>query len=373
MSVNRNPSETCTNCVRSDIQWVDRGESECRKHLDRPIVLVRDRPFTFTLLARARERIDLTFGVWQDHNEIPGSDFMGTVGLSTDWTLLRSSFVASRDDDDARIFLECIAKDADIELACLGIDVAENTALEQVALQWLGAGRVESSRMRIRLRTFMNFKESPPDEELASASANEESQGSWRHSIFDLEQDDSATRRFRLVLGNGDYHASFHPPRRGSWVPPFLGLFLLNDNRAEILSLPFQPGIARIELYRTSGSEPNQVNFVARTVAIHEGQRHSVSFHARADNPRRIVFLVQMARKPWSLVAKNAYRVLELGREWREFYFEFVSDVTADDARVSFYLGGSAISVELAKIQVLHLLDEWNAPADTLHSSSGPG
>ncbi|MFO0947377.1 MAG: carbohydrate binding domain-containing protein [Planctomycetota bacterium] len=318
--------------------------------MEEPLELHSRELSTLVLLARSECENAISFGIGEFRNGNFEQELRVSATLTRNWTLHRLSFLGTTTIFDARVFFECAARESIFELAFLGITNQLNSSLEQEILELLEGGFPTGGSLRIRLTSQDRWQ---PGDPVAT-----ETPPLWQDILYDLGSEYPIDRRFRIILGHADYRAELLPIVSKPIALPFHRLFLRDGNLAKVVSSPLQPGVARVEIQESPSQDPGTLALVARFSDVKAGERYAISFHARADEPRKISFVVQLDQKPWNIVGENAYRSIALSKKWREFYFEFVSEITTPKARVSFQLGGNRTSVELAKVNFLHVCDE---------------
>jgi len=92
-----------------------------------------------------------------------------------------------------------------------------------------------------------------------------------------------------------------------------------------------------------SGDRNNQIQLYASEIAVKKGEYYRLRFRARCDKPftmqaRNIVLMKQTP--PWSHYGSSELSDIEVGEEWRDYSMRFRATVTAEDARITFFLGG---------------------------------
>lgn len=100
------------------------------------------------------------------------------------------------------------------------------------------------------------------------------------------------------------------------------------------------PGL-RIEC-AGSGSAGNHVQLSTRSFPIKEGEYYLFAFRARCTKPftLRSISLMKQGR-PWTGYGGSNASALAVGPDWAEHSVRFKAGVTADDARITLYLGGA--------------------------------
>ncbi len=82
---------------------------------------------------------------------------------------------------------------------------------------------------------------------------------------------------------------------------------------------------------------------------IRGGRYYTLTFRARADEPRSIGCSVGQDHEPWNNLGLSGR--VNLTREWQTFRFGFVARADEPNARLSFALGGDGAAVDLADVE----------------------
>ena len=99
--------------------------------------------------------------------------------------------------------------------------------------------------------------------------------------------------------------------------------------------------VHRIECQQ-SGSRGNHIQFYTIGLPIRDGQTYRFRFRARCTRPFRIPGIALMKQaKPWTSYGGAHHQVARIGAEWAEVAIRFEATRTADDARITFFLGGA--------------------------------
>jgi glycosyltransferase involved in cell wall biosynthesis len=124
-----------------------------------------------------------------------------------------------------------------------------------------------------------------------------------------------------------------------------------NGNAAALVHPADQPGIARLTVTRAENSLPwaTQVNY--ERIEVTAGCRYSLRFRARAVEPRTVKVGVSRAHATWDNL--GLYAEISLAPEWREFSLDFTAAATEAKARAHVDAGGSSVSFELTRPELL--------------------
>jgi glycosyltransferase involved in cell wall biosynthesis len=134
------------------------------------------------------------------------------------------------------------------------------------------------------------------------------------------------------------------------------------DNVASLAFLPDSPEVVRIAIDRASTGVTHDIQLNRVRLATVANRRYSAEFAVRADAPRTLAIGVADARAPWS--GLGLYQTVSLTTTWQRHSAEFTATADADEARIHFDLGGSAVAVEVSAVR-LH-------PLDGLREASAP-
>ena len=84
--------------------------------------------------------------------------------------------------------------------------------------------------------------------------------------------------------------------------------------------------------------------------AVKAKERYTVSFRARAAEPRTMVVKAQQAKEPWESL--GLFKEVSLTEQWQSFRLDFESKLDEPEARLGFNLGESAAAVEIADLDL---------------------
>ena len=147
------------------------------------------------------------------------------------------------------------------------------------------------------------------------------------------------------VLINGD----FQTPSPGRSVPQGWNLEQHSGCKASVLVRPYKSRTtARIEIGKADETQWH-LQLTQGNLSLKAGRYYTVLFEAAADSPREISCSVSQAHDPWANLGLS--RSVELTQDFKQFRFGFVAKDDDDNARVSFAIGGSDISVYLANVE----------------------
>jgi carbohydrate binding protein with CBM4/9 domain len=116
--------------------------------------------------------------------------------------------------------------------------------------------------------------------------------------------------------------------------------------QAEVREIP--EGAVRVRILRAD--ETNwHVQFGHPWLKVKRGEYYTLRFRARGDQPRMIVAQVTQAHAPWKNL--GLVRSTRIGPEWTSVTTGFVCLADDENARVSFSLGASTVTTELANVE----------------------
>ncbi len=123
------------------------------------------------------------------------------------------------------------------------------------------------------------------------------------------------------------------------------GVYAEGDADADCVkkSYPELGGVNGFSLVcKKSGSSPNFLQFTNQGFPIRAGSCVELRFKARASVPFNIDANVNLMMKsrPWSQYGQTVEFPGEVSNEWREYHVLFRTTETAEDARITFFLGG---------------------------------
>lgn len=139
-------------------------------------------------------------------------------------------------------------------------------------------------------------------------------------------------------------------PQTAQW-----NISVKDDNEATLIS-PAQSdaqGVVRVEIKKANTQTGWHIQLNLAPLKVQSRQRYSVSFRARAGNPRNVFLGVARNHNPWTDV--GLYRALLLTPEWSSFQEEFMASADDDNVRILFDIGGSKISPEFADLKLIRL------------------
>ena len=107
------------------------------------------------------------------------------------------------------------------------------------------------------------------------------------------------------------------------------------------------PKALRIEIAKADSTNWH-LQFHQSPLAIQEGRYYTVTFRARADEPRAIAYGVGQAHDPWQNLGLSGGA--NLTKEWQTFRSGFQATGSDANGRLSFMVGASTVAVELADV-----------------------
>jgi len=92
----------------------------------------------------------------------------------------------------------------------------------------------------------------------------------------------------------------------------------------------------------SSGNRPSHIQLILRRVSIKSGDCYVLGFRGRCTKPFAIPQLALMKQTtPWTRYGEGGSSAIEVGAAWTEHEVRFQANHTADDGRITFYLGGA--------------------------------
>jgi hypothetical protein len=105
----------------------------------------------------------------------------------------------------------------------------------------------------------------------------------------------------------------------------------------------------RLEISKADGTGWH-LQLKCRPLAVKEGQYYTLTFRARADEPRELSYGVGQDHDPWG--GLGLWGSVKLTKEWQTVRAGFAATATDDNVRLSFSFGASAVAVELADVSL---------------------
>jgi hypothetical protein len=149
---------------------------------------------------------------------------------------------------------------------------------------------------------------------------------------------------------NHDYLGDFDEAS-GEWRR-----WMLRCSKGNMANLVFpagQPGFLRVRIENATCRTHWEIQLTEMQSPTRVGQRRSVSFNAKADQPRCIYVGFGRAEASWDSL--GLHERVELGTEWQSYSFEFSVVSDAEQTRLHFDLGNSEAAVDLASVTVRSL------------------
>jgi hypothetical protein len=105
----------------------------------------------------------------------------------------------------------------------------------------------------------------------------------------------------------------------------------------------------RLEISKADGTGWH-LQLKCRPLVVKEGQYYTLTFRARADEPRELSYGVGQDHDPWG--GLGLWGSVKLTKEWQTVRAGFAATATDDNVRLSFSFGASAVAVELADVSL---------------------
>ena len=91
-----------------------------------------------------------------------------------------------------------------------------------------------------------------------------------------------------------------------------------------------------------NGTRSNHIQLYISGLSVADGRYYQFTFRAQCSKPFEIPAIrLQKRSKPWSSYGGSTGTAFAIGSELREYHVRFRASVTADDARIVFFLGGA--------------------------------
>lgn len=116
-------------------------------------------------------------------------------------------------------------------------------------------------------------------------------------------------------------------------------------------SLAISPdGAMKVDIGKLGDGKGWQVLLAGPGGAVKARERYTVSFRARAAEPRSMVVKAQQPKDPWESL--GLFRQVSLTEQWQSFRLDFESKLDEQKARLGFNLGENAAAVEIADLDL---------------------
>ena len=116
---------------------------------------------------------------------------------------------------------------------------------------------------------------------------------------------------------------------------------------AKATPLADMPHAVRLEVSKVSGTDWH-LQFRFNPIRVESGRYYTLTFRARADQPRQLAYGVGMNHEPWQTL--GLWGGAALTKEWKTFSAGFLATATDDVARLSFTIGNAAGALEIADV-----------------------
>jgi hypothetical protein len=107
-------------------------------------------------------------------------------------------------------------------------------------------------------------------------------------------------------------------------------------------------GAMKVDIGQLGDGKGWQVLLFGPGAAVKAKERYTVSFRARAAEPRTMVVKAQQAKEPWESL--GLFKQVSITEQWQSFRLDFESKLDEPKARLGFNLGENAAAVEIADI-----------------------
>lgn len=366
-----------------------------------PLDLRRGRKYDCCVWARADRRRTIRVQITQNHDpwELVGA--CHEVELDERWRPIAGSFVADRDEANARLLFDIGQDSAAVEttglmfgssLFCLNrLDVhgassarvlplpcgsnGARVEIEHLAdrkpetIQFVAgcfdidesawysvAFRARADRPR-RIAVVVGEDRSPW--ETAGAYQRVSLSPEWRTFFYTFRSTKEGPARVYFDLGEDDGPVEISDVAVAAAESHLNDLFERNGARCSVNFPTSEPGVIRLAVAPGERAAPDDVQMFIANRSIEAGKRYFASFQGRADAPRNVGFGVVRGRTAWEGV--GLYYTVGVGTQWKPYYYEFVAESDAHDVRVLFDLGDSAAPVEIKEVRFEEAVQDLTA------------
>ncbi len=132
-------------------------------------------------------------------------------------------------------------------------------------------------------------------------------------------------------------------------------LRVADENDARLVFPADNPDLVRVDIASCANDVVYDIQLSLPRYVARSGDRLSVSFLARAEQPRTVVVGFARGRAPWSNL--GLYERIALTETWQSHEREFTVTDSEENARVHFDAGAHAASVEVSSIVVRNLTE----------------
>ncbi len=132
-------------------------------------------------------------------------------------------------------------------------------------------------------------------------------------------------------------------------------LHLDNGCRAKLVLPTENPKQVGIQIVRPARVNGFDIQLNLSHLKIRAGERYTIRFRGRAEQPRQVVLGFAKASAPWSNL--GLFTKIELLTEWQVYQKTFVASENETNARMHFDLGGSSASVYFDDVVLLRQVD----------------
>jgi hypothetical protein len=356
-----------------------------------PLDLRRGRKYDCCVWARAERRRKVTVQITQNYDpwELVGP--CHELELDERWRPIAGSFVADRDEANARLLFDLGQDSAAVEttglifgapLFCLNrLDVHDASSASVLPLPGGRNGaRIEIESLAERKPESVQFVAGSFDiDESASYSvafraradrprsvavvvgedrAPWETAGlyqkaslgpDWQTCFYTFQSTKAGPARVYFDLGEEEGPVEISDVAVAAAESHLNDLFERNGARCSVEFPPNAPGVIRLAVEPGERAAPDDVQMFVAHRSIEGGKRYFASFQGRADAPRNVGFGVVRGRTAWKGV--GLYYTVGVGMQWKPYYYEFVAESDAADVRVLFDLGDSAAPIEIKDVR----------------------
>ena len=132
-------------------------------------------------------------------------------------------------------------------------------------------------------------------------------------------------------------------------VPPPAWKVIAQEGAKATLAIA-PDGAMKVDIGQLGDGKGWQVLLAGPGGAVKAKERYTVSFRARAAEPRTMVVKAQQAKEPWESL--GLFKQVSLTEQWQSFRLDFESKLDEPKTRLGFNLGENAAAVEITDLDL---------------------
>jgi hypothetical protein len=109
-------------------------------------------------------------------------------------------------------------------------------------------------------------------------------------------------------------------------------------------------GVMKVDIGQLGDGQGWQVHLTGPGGAVKAKERYTVSFRARAAEPRTMVVKAVQGKEPWDSL--GLFREVSLTEQWQSFRCDFEAKLDDEKSRLGFNLGSTDADVEIAEVDL---------------------